>query len=443
MTPVKMPKKRVLVISYYWPPSAGSGVQRWLKFAKFLPEFGWEPVIYTPENPDFNVKDESLLNDVSPELEVIKRPIFEVYKYYNRLTGGKKGINAGVVKHKEKISKKQQFVRWIRGNFFIPDPRVFWVRPSVSYLEKYLKENPVDVIVTTSPPHSLHLIGKGLREKLGIPWMMDIRDPWSKLDFLDTFLLSDRSRKKQEQYEQECLNKCDHVIATSSSMPDLLMPFPAEKFTAITNGFDEEDFPENENIRPEKFRIFHAGLLNELRDPIHLWESLSELCQEHAEFEAALEIKLAGMIDPAVIEGVAAFDGLAEKLKVESYLSHKEVLRQYKSAAVLLLLVNNSDNARVNIPGKLFELMASHRPILGLGDIDCDAAKIVADSQTGSFSHYADKEGIKERVLSLFQEYQKGEHMKSERIERYSRRALSRDLAALLDTLRATKNLVH
>ena len=280
-------KKRVLIISYYWPPSAGSGVQRWLKFSKFLPEHGYEPHVYTPLNPSFDLRDEELLADVSDQVVVVKRKITEPYALF-KLFGGKKKGNTGLVNSDKKKSKFDQWSSWIRGNLFIPDPRVFWVKPSVKFLSQYVKEHRIDVVITTGPPHSMHLIGQGVKERTGIRWVVDMRDPFSKLDFLDTYSITDKNKKKYAKMEQDILNQCDHVLATSSSMPELLMPFDKNKFTCITNGFDPDDFPEKPaSINREQFVVYHAGLLNSVRNPVQLWQAIRELLSENPDWASS------------------------------------------------------------------------------------------------------------------------------------------------------------
>ncbi|MBQ3521911.1 MAG: glycosyl transferase family 1, partial [Bacteroidales bacterium] len=200
--------KKVLIITYYWPPSGGSGVQRWLKFAKYLPQYGWEPVVYTPENPEANSIDEALLKDVGPQTTVIKRKIVEPYGFYKALSG-KKGsqIKANLVSSSNnKKSFVQRLSLFIRGNLFIPDPRILWVAPSVRFLKKYLKENPVDAIVSTGPPHSMHLIAKKLSKSTDIPWLADFRDPWTGIFYFKHLGLSKFAYRRHRKLEQSVLN---------------------------------------------------------------------------------------------------------------------------------------------------------------------------------------------------------------------------------------------
>ncbi|NTW26696.1 MAG: glycosyltransferase family 4 protein, partial [Lentimicrobium sp.] len=185
-------RRRVLIISYYWPPSGGAGVQRWLKFVKYLRESGWEPVVYVPENPEYPAIDESLAKDIPDGIEIIKTPIWEPYSFYKKLIGAGKGerINAGFLSEKKRPGLTEQFSIWLRGNFFIPDARKFWIRPSISFLTRYLEKHPVDAIVSTGPPHSMHMIALGVKKRTGLPWLADFRDPWTNIDFYHELMLT-------------------------------------------------------------------------------------------------------------------------------------------------------------------------------------------------------------------------------------------------------------
>ena len=233
--------KRLLIITYYWPPTGGSGVQRWVKFSKYLPERGWQPVIYTPENPEQLALDESLLADIPECAEVIKTHITEPYEIYRRLTGGKKGAEVNPVNAQHK-NWKQRLSLWIRGNCFIPDPRIGWVRPSVRFLVKYLKEHPVDAVVTTGPPQSVHLIGRGLKRALGLHWIADFRDPWTEMFYYKHLGLSAAADRRHRRLEQSVLDGADTIVSVS---PPVAADFRAKTKTPvvlITNGFDEDDF---------------------------------------------------------------------------------------------------------------------------------------------------------------------------------------------------------
>ncbi|MBO5546110.1 MAG: glycosyltransferase [Bacteroidales bacterium] len=251
--------KRLLIITYYWPPTGGSGVQRWVKFSKYLPEHGWQPVIYTPENPEQLARDESLLSDVPACAEVIKTRILEPYAVYRRLTGGKQGEEVNPV-NAQKKNWKQRLSLWIRGNCFIPDPRIGWVRPSVRFLKKYLREHPVDAVVTTGPPHSVHLIGRGLKRALGVHWIADFRDPWTEMFYYKHLGLTAASDRRQHRLEQSVLDEADTVISVT---PLVQKDFQAKTKTPvvlITNGFDEDDFVGSGSAPAEPFTRTGSGV---------------------------------------------------------------------------------------------------------------------------------------------------------------------------------------
>jgi len=403
-----------------------------LKFAKYLPKHGWQPVIYTPENPDFDVRDESLLKDIPEEAEILKRPIWEPYAIGRKLTG-EKGLNKGIVGEGSNPSMKKKFMNWFRGNFFIPDPRVYWRNPSVKFLQNYLKDHPVDLMITTGPPHSMHLIGLDLKKKVNIPWIADFRDPWSQLDFLDTFYVSPRNRKRYEHMESNVLDQCDRVLATSYSMPECLLPFDQSKFVCITNGYDTDDFtqPSNEDNKNEDLIIYHAGLLNKFRNPVKLWHALNMICEKDAHINEHLKLHFVGNIDQQVIQSINEYPNLKDKMIVEGYKTHHEVLQDYQKSTILLLLVNNSLNAKVNIPGKLFEYFAVSKPILAIGAKDADAIQLVRQTKTGVSFEY-DETMTTESLESILNfRFHKDFNAK----DQYSRNHLADDLASLMERM--------
>lgn len=430
--------KKVLIITYYWPPSGGGGVQRWLKFAKYLPHSDWEPVIFTPENPDFNIKDHSLEKDIAPGLEVLKFPIWEPFQLFSRISGrnGSKNIQQGLVLEKEKRTWKDKLFIWIRGNLFVPDPRVFWVRPSVGFLKDYIQSGEINAIVTTGPPHSIHLIGYHLKKATGIPWLADFRDPWSEWDILPQLKVGKLAFKLHRRLEKKVLQNADAVATVSESWQKELEVIAQREVKVITNGFDETDYKATNLPKPEKFRITHTGLINKLRDPLLLWEALKELCQENADFEKDLEIRLVGILGEALVRRLQSDPVLGKKLAVDGYMPHHEVLREYDKAAVLLLILNQSENAAGHIPGKLFEYLAVAKPILALGPEDGDAAKIIRNSQAGLVCEFQKKLLIKEALLLLYQQYKSIDAYKNKPdVSQFSRRNLTQHLALILDKM--------
>ena len=443
--------KRLLIITYYWPPTGGSGVQRWVKFSKYLPEFGWQPVVYTPENPEQLARDESLLADIPACAEVVKTRILEPYELYRRLTGGKKGEGEVNPVNAQQKNRKQRLSLWVRGNCFVPDPRIGWVRPSVRFLKKYLAEHPVDAVVTTGPPHSVHLIGLGLKKALGLRWIADFRDPWTEMFYYKHLGLGPAADRRHHRLEQAVLDGADAVISVS---PPVAADFRAKTQTPvvlITNGFDEDDFaeagepssgapgvqffpdPENgsEKIldtpapqRPRtKVRLVHTGLFAADGNPLNLWDALAERCAADPAFRERLQIRLAGKVDAAVTEAVRA-RGLGGNLVELGYLPHDETVREQRAADILLLPLRREPEYAKVLPGKIFEYLAARRPVLGIGQEDGAAAAVLRDAAAGQMFDW-DK---KDELLAFLD----AEHPQTEGIEKYTRRALTAQLAELL-----------
>jgi hypothetical protein len=216
--------KRLLIITYYWPPSGGAGVQRWLKFVKYLRNFGWEPVIYTPSNGEIPVEDLTLFKDIPPGIEVLTLPIWEPYDLYKKFIGQKKGekINTGFLTERKKPRLTEKIAVWLRGNFFIPDARKFWVKPSIKYLTEYLVNQPVDAMVSTGPPHSMHLIAMGLHQKFKTPWLADFRDPWTNIDFYADLMLTKSADALHHRLELAVLHSATKVVSIGRTMSDEL-----------------------------------------------------------------------------------------------------------------------------------------------------------------------------------------------------------------------------
>lgn len=432
--------KRILIITYYWPPSGGSGVQRWLKFSKYLSKYGWQPIIYTPENPDFNIQDPSLLKDIPEEAVVLKQPIWEPYQLYRKLSNTKNAdSNFGNTRKKKGLISS--FASWVRGNWFIPDPRIFWVKPSIRYLTQYIKNNRVDAIVTTGPPHSMHLIGMGLKNNFPtIKWLTDMRDPWANFDLLNEFNLGNRAKRKQQNLEQTVLQQCDATIMVSPSLPDEFFPFDRNKLHTINNGFDHEDFEisfTKADRVGDTFNIYHTGLLNHIRNPKKLWEALTELCESHTDFANKIKLVLIGTVDDKIKEQLLASPILKDKVDIAGYMAHDDLLKEYPKADLMLMVVNKSRNAKAQLTGKLYEYLAVGKPILSLGPLDGDYVNLLKETGLGIYCDNNDKEAIKKALLAQFKYFQQNKGIKknTQKINQYSRENLTLKLVNLLNNL--------
>ena len=433
--------KRVLIITYYWPPSGGSGVQRWLKMSKYLPEYGWQPVVYTAEGAEYPVEDPSLEKDVRPEVEVIRQPITEPYSFYKKFLGMKKEqkVKAGFIDdtgHKQ--GWKERLSIWIRGNFFIPDARCWWVKPSVKYLKSYLKEHPVDAIISTGPPHSMHLIAMQLKEALGIPWIADFRDPWTEIDYYSKLRLTRWADRKHHRLEHEVLTKADKVVTVSPNWACRLEALGAPKADVVYNGFDESDLSQTGNpFVSDKFTLTYLGVLFKVRNPECLWQALGELVAEDIRFAEKLQVKLIGQVDKEVTQTITR-NGLKDHVVLSPYIPHNQVADALHQSSVLLLpLMSNDESDTLGlIPAKVFEYMASGRPILCIGPTNGDTAKILTETNSGVTVGFEDISRMKTVVKDLFTKHLESGLLSNDNpaIKEYSRRNQTELFVRIINT---------
>jgi len=430
--------KRVLIITYYWPPSGGAGVQRWLKFIKYLRNFGWDPLVYTPENPEYPEVDESLFNDIPEGLTILRKPIWEPYNAYKRVIGRKKEekINAAFLSEKKQNPLLENLSVWIRGNLFIPDARKFWIKPSIGFLRSYLSKHPVDALVSTGPPHSMHLIARSLSRQLRLPWLADFRDPWTNIDFYQDLKLTASADREHRRLERIVLSEASAVTVISNTMATDFKQIIPREYDVITNGFDPEDL--NTDSQPEldeKFTIAHIGTLVSSRNPITLWEALAQLLPHHPGLASDLKIKLIGKTDHSVTTSLEEY-GLTSCVERIPYMPHDQVVQAQRQSQVLLLIINNTPNARMILTGKFFEYLAAKRPVLCIGPVDGDAALILTETGAGMISDYHDVGGLKQHILDLYRQYKQGPlTCNSQNINPYSRKELTKQIAIILDRI--------
>ena len=427
-----MDNNKILIITYYWPPAGGPGVQRWLKFVKYLPDFGLQPIVYIPENPTYPIVDEALLSEVSNQVIIIRNKIVEPYQWASFLSKNKtKKISSGIIPNKRKQSVLEQFLLWIRGNIFIPDARILWVKPSVKFLVKYISENGITTIITSGPPHSLHLIGLELKQKLNVRWVADFRDPWTTIGYHKALKLSEFASNKHKQLENKVLNTADLILVTSPSTRAEFKQITSQPIEVITNGYDIEKI--GDQIVDKKFSLAHIGSFLSERNPRILWESISELIRENPLFASHFQLKLIGAVSQEVLDSIALFQ-LQNYVLNLGYVSHDVAIVHQKKSQVLLLIEINSEDTKSIIPGKLFEYMVSERPIIGIGPIGSDFAEIILDTNTGVFTNYSEKEKLKNYIANYFSLFLEG-NLKSNAVglQKYSRRNLTEKLAILLN----------
>lgn len=435
--------KRVLIISYYWPPTGGSGVQRWVKFAKYLPEEGWQPVIYTPENPEQLAKDTSLEAEVPEETEVIKTHIIEPYELYKKVLRksghSKEAVEVNPVNAQHK-SLLQKAAMWVRGNLFRPDPRCLWIRPSVRFLKKYLAEHPVDLIVSTGPPQSMHLIGLRLARETGLPWIADFRDPWTRIFYFKHLQMTKATERWHEKMEKKVLDEASAVVAVSPLVQQEFQAMTDTPVELITNGFDECDFEGSECTEayggPEKnFTITHTGLFAADGNPTVLWDVLSEKCAKDEQFRKLLKIKLIGKNDDQIIKALED-RGLKDMLEDMGYQPHSAAVQEQRTASVLILPLRKEPEYKAVLPGKLFEYLASFRPVLGIGQTDGAMAMILNETKTGKVIDWEDKEGISEYIEKCWERHLEGRlTTEGADLSHFTRRSITRRMVQLFERL--------
>jgi len=422
---------KALIITYYWPPSGGSGVQRWLKFVKYLRDFQIEPVIYTVKNPNYAIEDITLQNEVPENIEVLRQSIWEPNNLLSFFGSKKKETSAGFLNPNPSIIGK--LAQYIRGNYFIPDARKYWIKPSIKYLTKYLKENEIDVIITTGPPHSTHLIGLQLRKKLNIKWIVDFRDPWTEIDYFHQLPLTKRSIEKHRKFEEQVLKNADKVLVVGKTMAISFKKF-TKNIEVITNGYDTYEMKKEVRL-DEKFSLVHIGMLNSDRNHEILWKVLQELCLEHKEFAEDLQLKFIGKLANDVVRDIEKYK-LKDYTTLIDYLAHSEVLQHQLSAQVLLLSVNNVPGANGIITGKIFEYLQANRPILAIGPANGDLAEIINNTNSGIIIDFEDEINLKKEILKLYANFKNNSlKVDSRNIKQYHRKELTKQLAKIIKTI--------
>lgn len=422
--------KKLLIISYYWPPSGGSGVQRWLYFVKYLRSFGWEPVIYTVENGEYPYLDPALINLIPDGIEVIRRPIWEPYFIFKKLRGGNKAVDPTIMSTGTKRSIFHKIAFWIRGNLFIPDPRIFWVKPSVSFLYRYLQQNPVDLVVSTGPPHSMHLIAKGLNSKMQIPWIADFRDPWTQIFYFETLQLNRLTRYIHHQLERSVLKNANAVITVSPSCREGLELICNREVELITNGYEPFEKLGSNGKAHDKIILLYSGVLTFDRNPECLWRKLKEYLDQYPALQNRLELQFIGNVDPVIIEHIKEF-GIFH-VNVLPPMPHKQ-LEFYLWKADLLLLIGVPGNKGV-VTGKFFEYLFLKKPILSVAPSDSDLVQMLTQTQSGFNADFDDADGMQDMIHRVFNSLLDNNfHPDETVIASYSRKNLTSKLADLLN----------
>jgi glycosyltransferase involved in cell wall biosynthesis len=418
---------KVLIVTYYWPPSGGAGVQRWLKFSKFLPDSGWEPLILTvaPEYAAYPVKDLSLSEDLPSSVRVYTTRATNYFRIYNK---DQNRIPSAGFANSIDNSLKGKTLRFIRGNFFIPDPRRGWNKFAFKKACELIETQGIQNVITTSPPHSTQLIGLKIKKKYPeINWIADLRDPWTDIYYYSQFYPTCFSKGIDRRYEEAALAKSDRIITVGISLKKLFLSKVKgieNKTEVITNGYDEDDFSGIISFNPQVFTITYAGTLSDIYPIDGFLKALKLLKEKNNEFI----LRFIGSVAHNQRELIQSVTN-DSNLEFMAYVGHSAAVQFMLNTSVLLLIIPDHQSNKSIITGKLFEYIASGRPIICLGPSDGDAAEIIRTGRYGRTFEYSDSKGIYEYLMQIIS----GTSINEKDTDRsYSRKELTKKIIPLL-----------
>ncbi len=429
-------KKQVLIIVYYWPPAGGSGVQRWVYFTKYLRDFGWEPIIYTVQNPEAPYQDDSLKSEIPNGIQIIKEDIWEPFGAYRKLAGIKEGqkIKSGVIAQ-EKKSIKRYLIKWIRANLFIPDPRINWISKGIKTLSAYLSANKIDLIITSGPPHSAHLIGKKLHKKTAIPWIADFRDPWTQVFNWNLLPRTAIVEKIHKSLELSVLKTCDGLITVSHHcMNDLRKIFPVKTYKIITNGFDDIAPIALSSQGKNEIVMLYTGVLSADRNPLPLWKSLATYLHNHSTVANKFKLKFYGDIDNAICKSIDE-TGLGKYTSFHQPVKHEEIIKIMQLSDILLLI--GVPNEAGVVTGKIFEYISTGKPILAVSPEQSDIEQILNETETGINIPFEEIANFDKTMTDLIfkSTVPKNSQDLYQRISKFHRKNLTEELASFMNKI--------
>jgi len=419
--------QKVLIITYYWPPSSGAGVQRWLKFSKYLPSFGWEPVILTvdPGHAAYPAVDKTLEMDVSDDIEVYKTPATDYFRFYRK---DKTKVPTAGFASSDDPGLRSKILRFVRGNFFIPDPRRGWNKYALRKACELIEAGSIKHIITTSPPHSTQLVGMKIKKRYPeVRWIADLRDPWTDIYYYSMFFQTFPARIIDRNLEKKVLRSADRIITVGKTLKNLFiskLPGIKAKISVITNGFDEDDFSGITPVIPEKLTITYTGTLSDSY-PLNVFLDAAESFIREGN---DLMLRFVGMVSKNQKDLILSKTG-TDSVEFIPYVDHIAAIRYMHESTALLLIIPDHPSGKCILTGKLFEYMAAGKPVICIGPVDGDAAEIIEATSSGTAFGYNDSNSV---GLFLKQIFSKNYKARSE-ISEYSRRSLT---AALTDILR-------
>ena len=412
-----MSNNKLLLISYYWPPSGGSGVQRWLNFSNNLVKKGWDITVFTAKNANYPIIDNGLNRIVDKSIKVFRIPILEPTRFLKK-------NNSDNINSSNFINK---FILWIRANIFFPDSRMFWIKKVAKQASDYIKQNDINCLITTAPPFSTHIIGLKIKRKTNIKWISDFRDPWSDFFQFKLLPMTSYQKNKHSNFEKKCLSFSDAVITTSPSLTKKFSLINSNSYT-ITNGFNSF----KKNVETDKFLLMYSGVMKSIQNPKNLWKILNEICIENKDFSNDLMVRFIGDFDNEIIAN-KDIKLIESKVKFEEYIEKSKLDIEISKANVLILTSVNLKDAINIIPGKLFYYFSFKRPIIAFSNLNSDVSDIISKSKTGKVFDFMSHVDLKNHILELYSEYRsKKNSFDPTGIASYSYKNLSENVDALL-----------
>jgi glycosyltransferase involved in cell wall biosynthesis len=430
--------KKVLIITYYWPPAGGAGVQRWLKLCNYLLENNVQPVVITVDEKiaSYALYDYTLEKELAPQIIVHKTNSFEVLNLYKRLSPKKQIPYAGFT-NENKSGLIQKFSKFIRGNFFIPDARIGWNKFALKKAKELIVEHGIKTVITTSPPHSTQLIGLELKKLFNIKWIADLRDPWTEIFYYNEFHHTHWAKRKDALLEKMVLEQSDAIITVSDFIKQRFIlktkqPI-ASKINVIANGFDEKDFSNIPKSKSSKFRMVYTGTLSN-DYPVDLILDVLNKFSSNSVFQEQFVLDFYGNANLSIQEKFKSIPDL--KINFHSHVSHNQSILELCGSELLLLIIPSANNNKGILTGKLFEYLAAKKNILAIGPKDGDAAKIIEECFAGKMFDYKDSVGVFNYFKDEFSEFlENGQvqtfHNLSE-IKKYSRSFQAKQLVDII-----------
>ncbi len=430
----------LLYISYYWPPSGGPGVQRGLKFVKYLPQFGVIPSVLTVDEKQasYPLLDETFQNEVPGNLDVYKTATSEPFEYYKKLSGKKEIPFSGFANQKAEDTFLDKVFKFVRGNLFIPDARVGWNKHALKKAEELLQDSKYKAIITTSPPHSTQLIGLKLRKKYNLKWIADLRDPWTNIHYYDQLYHTALAKRLDDKYERQVLEQADAILVTSEDTRRLFLNKPAKlnpaKIHVIPNGYDEDDFIFPSAPPKDALLITYTGTITENYNIDVFLKVIAHLNSVHSEIN--YKLRFVGQVSEGVRQRIekAGVLGITEFIP---YVPHDQAIKYLMDSTMLLLAIADVPSVYANVPGKLFEYLASNKPIVALGPVHSDTDRIIDECGAGRLFHYAAYEHMLDHMTQMSKAWKLNPNLDLPYINyaRFSKRALSEKLANLVRKL--------